>query len=77
MSGLICHKVAHVLTSSSPLPKVLKILYDEDLAEEEVILAWNKKTNLAEPLGVQAEQAASCRKAAERVIMWLEEADEQ
>ena len=58
-------------------PKVLKALYDMDIVEEEVILAWAKKAAIAEPLGVKPKQAAECRAAAKPVIDWLEEADEE
>ena len=72
----------HFVTVADPsqvkeTPKVLKALYDMDIVEEEVILAWAKKAAIAEPLGVKPEQAAECRAAAKPVIDWLEEADEE
>lgn len=57
--------------------KALKALYDLDVVDEEVILAWSKRPTLAESIGVKSEQAASCRKVAIPVITWLEEADEE
>ena len=57
--------------------QTLKALYDLDVADEEVILAWNKRTSVAEVVGVKADQAATVRKYATPVINWLEEADEE
>mmetsp|Transcript_40084 Transcript_40084/g.102574 ORF Transcript_40084/g.102574 Transcript_40084/m.102574 type:complete len:482 (+) Transcript_40084:573-2018(+) len=71
----------HYVTVAAPeqikeLPKVLKVLYDDDLCEEEVILAWNKRTAIAEPAGVTEKQAEAARLVATPIIKWLEEADE-
>ena len=41
---------------------MLKTLYDEDLADDEVILAWAGKADAAKSLAVPADAAASVRK---------------
>lgn len=71
----------HFVTVASPdqikeLPKVLKVLYDMDICDEEVILAWNKRTAIAEAVGVTEKHAEAARYAASPLIKWLEEADE-
>jgi len=58
------------------LPLVLKVMYDEDLADEEIILAWASKDDAAKALGVSPEAAAAARAAAAPVVEWLEEADD-
>jgi len=72
----------HFVTIAEPnhvkdMAKTLKVLYDLDIVEEEVILAWNKRAGIAEVLGVKPEQTAEVRKFATPVINWLEEADEE
>jgi 50S ribosomal subunit-associated GTPase HflX len=56
--------------------QVLKVLYDMDICDEEVILAWNKRTAIAEAVGVTEKHAEAARYAASPLIKWLEEADE-
>ena len=55
---------------------VLKAMYDDDLAEDEIIVAWGGKADAAKGLGVPAAAAAAVRKAAGPVIDWLQEDDE-
>jgi translation initiation factor 5 len=55
---------------------LLKVLYDEDLAEEEVVLAWAGKEDAGAILGLSGEAAAPVRKAAAPFVDWLQEADE-
>ena len=57
-------------------PKALKLLYDEDVVDEEFLQAWYAKPNAAKVLEVPEEAAAAVRKAAQPFITWLEEAEE-
>ena len=54
----------------------LKVLYDEDLAEEEIILEWASRKDAAKVLGVDAEGAKAVRAAVAPVVDWLQEADD-
>jgi translation initiation factor 5 len=54
----------------------LKTLYDEDLAEEDIILAWAGRADAAKALGVGPDGAASVRKAVAPVVEWLREGEE-
>lgn len=58
-------------------PLALKELYDEDMAEEDIIIAWHGKQDAAKLLGVPAESAAAVRKAVQPLIDWLEEASSE
>jgi len=58
-------------------PLVLKELYDADVAEEDIILAWHGKQDAAKVLGVTAESAAAVRKSVQPLIDWLEEASSE
>ena len=57
-------------------PTVLKLLYDEDIVEEDFMQAWFSKPEAAKVLDVSKEAAAAVRKAAEPFLTWLEEAEE-
>jgi translation initiation factor 5 len=54
----------------------LKVLYDEDLAEEEIILEWADRADAAKVLGVDAAGAKAVRAAVAAVVEWLQEADD-
>jgi len=54
----------------------LKLLYDEDLEEEEIILEWANRKDAAKVLGVDAEGAKAVRAAVAPVVDWLQEADD-
>lgn len=58
-------------------PLVLKIMYDEDLADEEVILAWDGKSDAAKIVGVAPNQAEPVRKAAAPFVEWLQADDDE
>jgi translation initiation factor 5 len=58
-------------------PLVLKALYDADVTEEDIILAWHDKQDAAKVLGVPADAAASVRKSVQAIIDWLEEASSE
>ena len=55
----------------------LKAMYDDDLAEDEIIVAWGGKADAAKGLGVTPEAAAAVRKAAGPVIEWLQEDEDE
>lgn len=59
------------------LPLMLKAMYDEDLADDEIILAWAGKADAAKALGVDEAAAAAARAAAAPVIEWLEESEDE
>lgn len=78
------HAVCLLLLSSVASPDrvkevalVLKAMYDEDLAEDEIIVAWGSKADAAKGLGVTATAAAAVRKAAAPIIDWLQEEEEE
>lgn len=54
----------------------LKALYDADIAEEDIILAWYDREDAAKVLGVPAAAAAAVRRMVEPVVDWLREAEE-
>ena len=54
----------------------LKALYDEDLAEEEIVLAWAGRPDAAKALGVDADGAKAVRRAVAPVVEWLKEGEE-
>ena len=58
-------------------PLVLKVLYDADLAEEDLILAWFKKVDAAAVLDVPEEAAQAVRTAAQPFVEWLEDDDSE
>ena len=73
----------HMLTEEEPslLPKaplLLKCLYDEDILEEESIIAWHDGgAKLNKRLGISEAQGAAIRKASDPLITWLKEAEEE
>jgi translation initiation factor 5 len=56
-------------------PVALKALYDADLAEEDIILAWADRADAAKVLGVSPDEASAVRKGVEQVVQWLQEAE--
>ncbi|CAK0738548.1 hypothetical protein CVIRNUC_001058 [Coccomyxa viridis] len=54
---------------------VLQALYDEDIVEEDLIVAWHAKPSAGKVLGVDASAAAAVREAAKPFVEWLEEAE--
>jgi translation initiation factor 5 len=54
---------------------VLQVLYDEDIVEEELIVAWHDKASAGKTLGIDADAAAAVRKAAAPFVEWLKEAE--
>jgi translation initiation factor 5 len=58
------------------VPRVLKVMYDADLAEEDVMIAWYEKGNAGAVLDVPPSVGKTIREAAQPFIAWLEEADD-
>lgn len=57
-------------------PLVLKAMYDADLAEEDLILAWYNKPSAGIVVGVPGDAAQEVRAAAKPFADWLEEEDD-
>ncbi|GLC41065.1 hypothetical protein PLESTB_000947300 [Pleodorina starrii] len=51
----------------------LKMLYELDLVEEDVILAWAQKADAGKLLAVPADGGKAVRKAVEPVVEWLQQ----
>jgi len=60
---------------SKDIAHVLKLLYDTDLVDEDVILKWHDKANAAKEMGVDAGTAAELRKISFPVVDWLRTAE--
>jgi translation initiation factor 5 len=56
---------------------VLKVLYDGDLVDEDLVLGWADKEDAAKVLGVEAGGAAAVREAVSKVVEWLREEDSE
>jgi len=67
------------VTKPTALPEVgfaLKVLYDEDLAEEDVINAWHANPAAASTLAVPTDAAQKVRKFSAPFVQWLAMEDE-
>nr|BBC28485.1 eukaryotic translation initiation factor 5 [Eudorina sp. NIES-3984]BBC28496.1 eukaryotic translation initiation factor 5 [Eudorina sp. 2006-703-Eu-15] len=58
-------------------PYTLKMLYELDLVEEDVILAWAQKADAGKLLAVSAEAGRTVRKAVEPVVEWLRQQEDE
>jgi translation initiation factor 5 len=72
----------YILTVAAPergkeTALVLKTLYDEDLAEDEIIVAWGDKSDAAKSLNVPLEAGKGIRKIAAPVLDWLQEDEDE
>ncbi|KAI8054034.1 eukaryotic translation initiation factor 5 [Syncephalis plumigaleata] len=56
------------------LPAVLKVLYDEDIIEEKVVLKWGSKPSRRY---VERSVSKKVRAAAEPFLVWLQQAEEE
>lgn len=56
---------------------VLKLLFDEDVIDEELIIGWYEKATIGSVLGVSNSDAKEIRAAAEELVTWLEEAESE
>lgn len=61
-------------TLLSKIPMILKIAYDEDILDEDAILAWGKKPSKKY---VPKDVSKEIRKKAQPFLDWLENADEE
>ena len=52
---------------------VLKAMCDNEIVEEDIILAWHSRPAMGKALGVLPADAEKVRKAATTYIEWLEE----
>jgi translation initiation factor 5 len=57
------------------VPLALKALYDEDVLEEELIVAWYDKPTAGKVLNVSAASAKAVRDSAEPFVEWLKNAE--
>jgi translation initiation factor 5 len=55
---------------------VLTALYENDIVEDDIILAWHNHTGTAKSLGVLPADAEKVRKAAAPFVEWLEEEED-
>lgn len=53
-------------------PIVLKAMYDADLADEDIIMAWAGKTDAAAILGLDAGATKDMRRTATPFVSWLQ-----
>jgi translation initiation factor 5 len=56
---------------------VLKVLYDEDIVEEALILGWYQRADAGKVLGIEPEAAAAVRAVAKPLVEWLQEAESE
>ncbi|KAL7748402.1 eukaryotic translation initiation factor 5 [Sorochytrium milnesiophthora] len=67
--------VTHPTTVLKKMPMLLKVAYDEDICEEDVILAWGDK--VSRKFVGKKKLAEQVRAAAEPFLKWLKEADDE
>lgn len=51
---------------------MLKVMYDADLADEDIIMAWAGKTDAAAILGLDGGVTKDMRRAATPFVSWLQ-----
>lgn len=59
------------------VPLVLKLMFEEDIIDEAIIIGWYGKTSAASVMGVSPEDAKAIREAGQPVVKWLEEAESE
>jgi translation initiation factor 5 len=59
------------------VPLVLKMMFEEDIIDEAIIIGWYEKTSAAAVMGVTPEDATAIRDAGQPVVQWLEEAESE
>jgi hypothetical protein len=57
----------------SEMPFVLKYLFEEDLIEEDIIVAWGDAPAIAKKHGVDKVSAQQIRELSQKVLEWLQE----
>lgn len=59
-------------------PQILKVLYDEDVVEEEIIVGWFEQPAASQKaLGITAEGGEEVRKTCEAFVDWLQEEESE
>lgn len=71
----------HYLTQVQPermveMPFLLKLLYEEDLVDENIIIGWGSVDKVARKHGVDKASAKKVREVSQKVLEWLQEASE-
>lgn len=71
----------HYLTQVQPdrmveMPFLLKLLYEEDLVDENIIIGWGSVDKVARKYGVDKASAKKVREVSQKVLEWLQEASE-
>lgn len=64
-------------TKMREVPLVLKLMFEEDIIDEAIIIGWYGKTSAASVMGVTPEDAKAIREAGQPVVQWLEEAESE
>ena len=59
------------LSLALQISQALKALYDEDIVDEDLILAWADKPIAGKVLGIPAATAKAVREAASMFVEWL------
>ena len=57
------------------MPFILKMLFEEDLIEEDIILAWGDAPQIAKKHGVDKAAAEAIRAKSKQLLDWLQEDD--
>lgn len=55
------------------MPFILKMLYEEDLIDEDIIIMWGEQSAVAKKHGVDKASAKEVRELSEKVLEWLQE----
>lgn len=59
------------------LPQILKVLYDEDIIDEDVIVAWYDRPSAGQKtLGISEEGGAEIRNVCKEFVEWIQEDEE-
>lgn len=58
------------------MPFLLKLLYEEDLVDENIIIGWGSVDKVARKHGVDKASAKKVREVSQKVLDWLQEASE-
>lgn len=59
------------------MPFILKMMYEEDLIDDAIIVGWGEQDKIAKKHGVDAAAAAEVREICAPVLEWLQESDDE
>jgi translation initiation factor 5 len=59
------------------MPFVLKMLYEEDLLNEDIIIAWGDAPAVSIKVGVDTASATKIRALSQKVLEWLKQSDDE